>query len=71
VSSLHTLIWRQEGHPVSKNKSLQTFPNNESQDLIGGNHPTHAHGKTDVKTIMMMMMMTVLATTILLVAASA
>jgi len=43
--SLHTLIclvWRQEGHLVSKNKSLQTTPNNESQDLIGGNHPTHA-----------------------------
>jgi len=36
------LVWRQEGHPVSKNKSLQTIPNNESQDLIGGNHPTHA-----------------------------
>jgi len=30
------LVWRQEGHPVSKNKSLQTTPNNESQDLIGG-----------------------------------
>jgi len=45
LTSLHTLIclvWRQEGHPVSKNKSLQTTPNNESQDLIGGNYPTHA-----------------------------
>jgi len=30
-----------EGHPVSKNKSLQTIPNNESQYLIGV-HPTHA-----------------------------